>query len=82
MPFLRRACARIECGIEEIDEEIDRDEEQGRQHYISHHHRSIQLVDRIDQKFTHAGLREDGLGYCREGDETANSMPMTVTTGI
>src|SRR3954469_12229405 len=63
-----KAHARIEDGVQHVDDEVDRDEDGHDDQQVGHDHRAIELVDRVDEELARARPREDGLGDDRECD--------------
>src|SRR5579885_179528 len=69
------AQARIDGVVEEIDDEIDDDEEEGDKHEIGRHHGNVGEADRLDDEKPHAGPLEHRLGDDGKGDDRAQLQP-------
>ena len=71
----RQPHARVEHRVEQVDHEVDHDEHEHDHHQVGHHHRPVELEDRVDHQLAHAGPREDRLGDDGEGDHRAQLQP-------
>jgi hypothetical protein len=65
------AQARIDCVVQQVDNEIDDDEEQRDQAQVGGHHRHVGDADGLDEEQPHAGPLEHRLGDDRERDDRA-----------
>src|SRR5690606_14621838 len=63
--------AGVQYGVQDVHDEVDDDEQQGDQHHVGDDHRTIQLVDAVDQQLAHARPRKHRLGDGGIGDQTA-----------
>src|SRR5258708_17987952 len=67
-PCLPEPHPRIEPGVREVDEKVDRDEQRDDEAQIGDDHGPVEHVDRIDQELSHSGPREYRLGNDGERD--------------
>src|SRR5690348_16426328 len=69
------ADARIERGVEQVDEEIDDDEGDGDEQHAALQHDEVARVDALDQQAPDAGQREDRFDDHGAADEPADIEP-------
>jgi hypothetical protein len=73
--LISEADARIEDRIKDIDHQVDEHEEQHDDNQVGDDHRSIELLNGVDQKLTHARPGKDCLRHHRKRDQTAELQP-------
>src|SRR5258707_1966081 len=64
----RRAQARVDDGVEDIDHEVNGDEDQRNHQQVRRHDRDIDVLDRLHEQQTHAGPLEHGFGDDRKSN--------------
>ena len=52
---------RVEPGVDEVDERIDQDDEEGCVHYRRHDHRKVEILQRVVRQLPDAVEPEDDL---------------------
>src|SRR5690606_26757816 len=69
--FALHAQARIDREVQQIDDQVDDDENEGDQDQVGRHHGDVHHADRLDEEQPHAGPLEDRFRDDGKGDDGA-----------
>ena len=81
-PGLADPHARVEDGIQRIDDDVGRHDEERRDQDDSDDDREVLHADGLHHALTEPGQPEDGLGDDRAAQTVARSMPNCVMIGV